>query len=367
VQRLTCSGGALSPSGNTNFTVPFDPEAFKHIALQMLNEAGVELLFHAFASGVVAIGNEVKGVVFETKSGPVVVQAKVLVDCTGDGDVSAFSGAPFTVGREEDGLVQPMSLMFLMSDFLRAKFIEYTKSHPAEWNGVQGLRTLMQEAIDEDELNIPREDILFFQTIHEDQVSVNSTRITGALGIDVWDLTHAEIEGRRQIAQLTAFLRKYVPGFENAYLSQSGPQVCVRETRRVLGEYVLTGEDVLNAHKFSDVIAHGTYPIDIHNPKGKGTVLKKVAAGAAYDIPLRCLIPKKIGNLLVAGRCISGTHEALASYRVMPICMATGHAAGVCAAIAVKNKQEPRKVNAKDVQRELLRQGAHLEIADWQG
>jgi hypothetical protein len=364
VQKLIDVGGALPPSSNTNFVVPFDPESFKHVALQMLNKAGVQLLFHALASGVVSEGNDVKGVIFETKSGPVVVFAKVVIDCTGDGDVSAFAGALCTVGRDEDGLVQPMSLMFLMSDFLRSKFNEYLKLHSTEWNGVQGLRALMQVAIDKGELNIPREDILFFQTIHDDQVSVNSTRITGALGIDVWDLTRAEIEGRRQIAQLTAFLRNYVPGFEQAYLSESGPQVCVRETRRVLGEYVLTGEDVLGAHKFFDVIAHGTYPIDIHNPKGKGTVLRKVAAGAAYDIPLRCLIPKKIENLLVAGRCISGTHEALASYRVMPICMATGHAAGVCAAIALKNKQAPRKVDAQEVQRELLRQGAHLEIAD---
>ena len=153
-----------------------------------------------------------------------------------------------------------------------------------------------------------------------------------------------------------------MPGFEKAYLTQTGTKACVRETRRILGEYVLTGEDVLKTHKFIDVVAHGAYPIDIHNPQGKGTVLKRVRTGEAYDIPLRCLIPLSVENLLVAGRCISGTSEALASYRVMPISMATGQAAGVCAAIASKNNLTPRNVNAKDVQLELLRQGALLEI-----
>lgn len=361
VERLVKGGGAFAPSEKTGFIVPFDPEAFKLAALEMLGEAGVDLLLHAFASGVLA-EDGLRGVVFETKSGPVVVRAQVVVDCTGDGDVAAFAGAPFEVGREADGLVQPMTLMFLMSGFARSKFESYVKQHPEEWNGVQGLTTLMGEAVAKGELNVPRENILFFGTTHDSDISVNSTRITDTLGTDVWDLTSSELEGRRQITQLIAFLKKYVPGFEKAYLSQTATYVCVRESRRVLGEYKLTAEDVLEAHKFSDVIAHGAYPIDIHNPKGKGTVLKRVQAGEAYDIPLRCLVPLKVENLLVAGRCISGTHEALASYRVMPISMATGQAAGVCAALACKNKQTPRIVKAEEVQRELIRQGAYLEI-----
>jgi hypothetical protein len=361
VKRLVDNNGALAPSVETGFLVPFDPESFKLVSLQMLDVAGVEFLFHAFASGVISYNSYLKGVVFETKSGPVVVKAKIIVDCTGDGDVAALADVPFEVGREEDGLVQPVTLMFLMDNFSKTDFERYVKMHPDEWNGVQGLRTLMQEAASKGELDIPREDILLFETIHENKVSVNSTRITNVLGIDVWDLVHAEIESRRQIRQLTAFLSKYVPGFEKAYLLQSGTSVCVRETRRINCEYMLTGEDVLGARKFKDVIAHGVYPIDIHNPKGKGTLLKRVRAGDAYDIPLRCLIPLKVENLLVGGRCISGTHEASASYRVMPISMATGHAAGVCAAIASKNNTTPRRISAKKVQTELIRQGAYLE------
>jgi hypothetical protein len=363
VDRLVKANGAFQPSLETGFIVPFSAEVFKIEALSLLDSAGVELLFHSFASQVITDSNVLKGVVFETKSGPIAIQAKVIVDCTGDGDVAVFAGAPFEIGRDEDGLVQPITLMFLMSNFSKPNFDRYVSEHPKEWNGVQGLRTLMNEATSKGELNIPREDILFFGTIHENEVSVNSTRITEALGTDVWDQTRAEIEGRMQVSQLIHFFQNYVPGFEKAYLSQTGAKACVRESRRILGEYKLTGEDVLKTHKFNDVIAHGAYPIDIHNPKGKGTTIKQVRAGESYDIPLRCLLPLKIDNLLVAGRCISGTHEALASFRVMPISMATGQAAGVCAAIAVKNNQIPRAVNAQEVQSELIRQEAYLEVS----
>jgi hypothetical protein len=137
-------------------------------------------------------------------------------------------------------------------------------------------------------------------------------------------------------------------------------QVGVRETRRVVGEYQLNVDDVLGARKFDDAIARGAYPVDIHNPKGSGTVLKRLPPGEAYDIPLRCLLPKHTDRLIVAGRCISGTHEAHSSYRVMPIVMATGQAAGVCAALAARHNTSPRSVDVREVQRELVRQGASL-------
>jgi hypothetical protein len=137
----------------------------------------------------------------------------------------------------------------------------------------------------------------------------------------------------------------------------------VRETRRIRGDYRLTADDVLSARQFDDVIARGSYPVDIHNPKGSGTVLKRLPEGAAYDIPLRCLLPEGIENLIVAGRCLSGSHEAHSSYRVMPIAMATGQAAGVCGAIAARSGNPPRAVPARAVQAELVRQGADLRQA----
>ena len=242
--------------------------------------------------------------------------------------MAARAGAPFDVGRDSDGLVQPMTLMFRMGEFERAAFAQYVAEHPDQWRGVHGLSDLVRRAAEAGELNLAREDILFFGTPHPREVSVNSTRVTRVLGSDVFDLTRAEFESRRQLRQLIAFFRRYVPGFEESYCIQSGVQVGVRETRRIVGRYQLTADDVMNARKFEDVVARGSYPVDIHNPTGKGTILKKLPPDESYDIPLRCLIPQRLSNLLVAGRCISGTHEAHSSYRVMPIAMATGHAAG---------------------------------------
>ena len=359
VSRLVAAGGALTPSAATGFTVPFDPEMLKLVALDLLDEAGVLFLLHAFASGVVNVDGALD-VVFETKSGPVLVRARIVVDCTGDGDVAAAAGAPFEVGRDPDGLVQPMTLMFRMGQFERAAFAAYGKEHPDQWRGVHGLWDLVRRATEADELELQREDVLLFGTPHEQEVSVNSTRVTGVLGTNVWDLTRAEWDGRRQFRQMVRFLQRWVPGFEEAYAIQSGVNIGVRETRRMLGDYQLTADDLLGARQFDDVIARGAYPIDIHNPTGRGTVLRHLPPGRAYDIPLRALIPQSVDRVIVAGRCISGTHEAHSSYRVMPTSMATGHAAGVCAALAAKDDRPPRELPAEAVQRELLHQGADL-------
>lgn len=363
LRRLVQAGGAIPPSLKTGYVVPFDPEIFKFVALDLLNEAGVRFLFHALATDV-EDAPKVRGVVFETKSGPLVIEARAIVDCTGDGDVAARAGAPFGIGRQEDGLVQPMTLMFRMVEFQRQAFENYVRDHPDQWRSVHGLWDLVQRATAAGELDLPREDILFFGTPHEGEVSVNSTRVRHVLGTDVWDLSYAESEGRRQLRQIVAFLQRYVPGFENSYAAQSGVNIGVRETRRIVGEYQLTADDLLTSRRFDDVIARGSYPLDIHDPAGKGTILKRLPPGEAYDIPLRCLVPQRVDNVLVAGRCISGTHEAHSSYRVMPIAMATGHAAGVCAALSARRGKPPRDIAAEDVQRELVRQGADLGSAN---
>ena len=362
LERLVSVGGAIPPSLSTGYVVPFDPEWFKLVALQMLDEAGVHYLLHSFASGVLEdrrASKQVMGAVFETKSGPVAIRARVVVDCTGDADLAVQAGAPFEMGRA-DGLAQPMTLMFRMSEFNRAAFQKYVAENPTQWRGVHGLWNLVREATRDGELELPREDILFFATPHEREVSVNSTRVTRVLGTDVWDLSYAECVSRRQMREIAEFLHRYVPGFERAYAVQSGVNIGVRETRRIVGEYQLDAADVLNARKFDDAVARGSYPVDIHNPTGSGTLLRRLPPGEAYDIPLRCLLPQKAEGLLVAGRCISGTHEAHSSYRVMPIVMATGQAAGVCAAIAARTGQAPRAVPHVQVQAELLRQGASL-------
>jgi hypothetical protein len=253
-----------------------------------------------------------------------------------------------------------MTLMFRIADFEKAAFENYVREHPGQWRGVHGLWDLVRQASEAGELDLPREDILFFATPHPRELSVNSTRVTRVLSTDVFDLSRAEYESRMQMHQLDQFFRKYVPGFENSYVMQAGSHVGVRESRRIIGEYELTAADVFEARKFDDVIARGSYPVDIHNPTGKGTLIKKLPEGEAYDIPLRSLIPQRVENLLVAGRCISGTHEAHSSYRVMPIAMATGQAAGAAAAVAAKLGKPVRDVDTLDVQQELLLQGANL-------
>jgi hypothetical protein len=357
--KLINNGGAIAPSYETGYVVPFDPELFKISALELLDENNVKMLFHAFASSIYE-KKDSRGIILETKSGPLVIEANVIIDCTGDGDIAVSAGAEYMTGRDEDHLVQPMTLMFRMIEFARENFKGYVKEHPDQWRGVYGLWDMIKKASEAGDLKLEREDILFFDTPHEEELSVNSTRIIKVSGVDVWDLSYAEWEGRRQVKQIAEFLKKYVPGFEKSYIAQTGVTVGVRETRRITGLYTLTAGDVMGARKFDDVIARCSYPMDVHNPTGKGTMLRRLPPGESYDIPLRCLIPKNTRNLLVAGRCISGDHEALSSYRVMPTSMATGQAAGVCAAIASFAKLDPSEVDVGDVQKELQRQGANL-------
>lgn len=359
VRTLVAAGGALEPSPETGFVLPFDPEVFKAVALDILDGANVRYLLHAFAAETLD-SPRVSGVVFETKSGPMVIRARNIVDCTGDGDIAWRAGAAYEIGRDDDALVQPMTLMFRIADFEHTAFKRYVEEHPDQWLGVHGLWDLVQRANIEMDLQLPREDILLFGTPHPHEVAVNSTRVTRVLGTDVWDLSYAERESRRQMQRVVTFLRRYVPGFEHSYAVQSGVQIGVRETRRIAGDYRLEADDVLNAQKFDDAIARCAYPIDIHNPTGRGTRLQRLPPGETYDIPLRCLLPQGIDHLLVAGRCISGSHEAVSSYRVMPVAMATGQAAGVCAALAAKQGITPRTLSVRELQRELLRQGADL-------
>jgi hypothetical protein len=359
---LADNGGLISPSRKTGFVVPFDPEVFKMTALELLDRSGINILFHAYATAVFQ-NNGKNQVIFQSKSGPIMIQAKKVIDCTGDGDIAFMAGADYELGREDDHLFQPMTLMFRMGQFSPALFQEYVKKNPDQWLGVHGLWDLIEEAKNNGELELAREDMLFFATPHEKEVSVNATRVTGTSGVNVWDLTKAEFESRKQMRSIVAFMKKYVPGFADSYAIQSGVQIGVRETRRICGLYRLTEEDVLTARKFRDCIARNTYPIDIHNPKGKGTVMKRLPLGESYDIPLRSLIPRNVEHIIVAGRCISGSHEALASYRIMPACMATGQAAGVCAALAVKNEKFFRDIDYKNVQKDLITQGANLILS----
>jgi hypothetical protein len=180
LERVMSAGAAVIPSERTGFTVPFDPEGFKQVALELLDEAGVAFLFHALATDVVGTGPDAVG--FATKSGPLVIAARMIVDCTGDGDVASLAGFPYEVGRDLDHLVQPMTLMFRMAEFEATGFADYVRAHPDQWHGVHGLWDLVAQATAAGDLDLPREDILFFGTPHAHEVSVNSTRVAGRSG-----------------------------------------------------------------------------------------------------------------------------------------------------------------------------------------
>ncbi len=202
--------------------------------------------------------------------------------------------------------------------------------------------------------------MLFFTGPADDEVLVNTTRVQGLNGLDVEELTEAEDLGRKQVMMVANFMTNNLPGFEKASISNVGAQIGIRETRRIDGVYALEAEDVIRGRRFDDVIARSGYPIDIHDPSGKGVTAAWVQGDGAYDIPYRCLLPKEISNLLVGGRCISTSHEALATTRLTPSCMATGQAAGTAAGLAVKHGVTPADINIAMLQRELLLAGVVL-------
>ncbi|WP_424767587.1 FAD-dependent oxidoreductase [Paenibacillus sp. sgz302251] len=351
---------------------PYEQEAYKVLAFDMLQESGVELLLHAIVTGVETDAGRISGIVLHSKSGQLTIRASVYIDATGDGDVAYHAGAPWEKGNE-DAKVQPMTMKFRMKGVQLNQIKEYMKQSPDQFynkslisqldelplTGVMGFYKQWKQA----GLPIPRDGVLFFAGPREDEVLINISRVSGLDPNLIEDLTLAEIEGRRQVMMLEKFFQESIPGFQQAYVSQVGTQIGIRESRRIIGEYVLTGTDVLNATKFNDVIARSGYPVDIHNPEGEGITANFIKEGGAYDIPYRCIVAKNVNNLLLAGRCISTTHEAQATTRLTPSCMALGQAAGTAAAIAVKQQYNTADVPIGKLQEMLLEGKANLGLA----
>ena len=346
LRELSRRGGRLD---ERQVCATFDEEVLKVILDDKLTEAGVELWLHSLLTDVERVGGDVSRVTAATRSGPVIFNATVYVDGTGDGDLAARAGAIVEQGRPEDGLVQPMTLCFRMGGV----DVERMPSR-AEING---LYAVAREA---GEVQNPRDNVLYFWNVHPGIVHFNTTRVVKRNPVDARDLTAAELEGRRQAHQTAAFMRKHVSGFEHAYLLTCATQIGVRESRRIIGNYVLTEEDVLGGRKFDDGIARGAYDVDVHSPDGAGTVIKHLKPGTSYEIPYRCLVPERVENLLIAGRCISATHVAHSSLRVMPIVTAIGEAAGTAAALCVWDQVPPAKLDAQLLREQLVKQDADL-------
>ena len=377
VERLVARGGSPGHLHDASDYVPtitpFDPEIHKALLFEMMRENNVALLLHAWFLDALMEGTRVAGARFATVGGVREVRARRTIDATADAYVAASAGVPTQQG-DARGRVQPASLMFrlshvdlaLLSAYVRARpeqMRSSLKTHertPGALTAVAGLYELWDAARERGTVNVPRELVSFFATPYPDEVTVNMTRVVGVDPLDPDDLTRAEVEARAQVMQLLDFFRRDVPGFANARLAATATQIGVRESRRIEGEYTLTADDVLNARTFDDAVARSAYPIDIHNPSGAGTTTHRLPAGASYEIPYRCLVPKHVDDLLVAGRCISTTHEALASTRLTPTVMTLGQAAGTAAALSVQRAVAPRALDPALLRERLVRDGVDL-------
>ncbi len=308
--RMTELGGFSAASK------AFSAEAMKFVLNEMCVKSKVKIRFHVFACGVRKTGDRLQAVEYIGKGGRHESGAKVFIDATGDADIAAFCGCDVKVGRDTDGKCQPATLMFRMGG---VKLPE----------GTQGVEFAVPA-----EDRLPQGRVLYFSLPSPGEAMVNMTRVIHFNPLDTDDLTRAEIEARSQVYPIIRYLKRRVPGFENACLLETAAQIGVRESRRVMGEYVLDKGHVLSYRQSPDDVAYGTFKIDIHSPTGQGTEIHELAPGRYYGIPYRCLIPKGMENLLTAGRCISTTHEGHSSARIMPVCFALGEAAGVAAAKA---------------------------------
>jgi len=356
-----------------------EPEAVKTVALEMLLEAGVDVLFYTFLAGTIVEGGAIKGVITESKSGRSAILAKVVIDCTGDADVAFNAGVPTEKGNADGGM-QPPTLMFCLAgvdtDRLRMTIADappaartyLTDFIPADYFGqnhqfiVVGLRELIARAREERGLEIPNERTIIITGLKKGEVWINMTRVKGTDGTSARSLTEGEIEGRRQIDDIVTYLTNYVAGFEDAYFTKTAPFLGIRETRRIVGQYVMTQEDVLSCRHFDDAIAVASYPIDIHRPGDEDCTL--IWCGDCYDIPYRSLVPTGVDNLLVAGRSISATHEAMGAIRVMATCMAMGEAAGRAAKISVRGNRSPAAIDVGELRRQQLERGVYLRNLD---
>jgi hypothetical protein len=384
----------LKPDYRAGFSFSYvDPDWWGLLMFQMMQENGVHLLLHSFAVDVLKEGKSVKGVIVENTSGRQVVLGKIVIDCTGEGDVSVWAGAPYEKMPKEE--LQPHTISFTADGVDWDKVVKYIRENPdqfifqvhpylnwteeqtherirrvkdiTELAEIRGFLKLRDEAIAKGEWH-GHSGIGFFLIPREGGVIQahfqHSSHVANRDCTDVRDLTYSEIEARRQIMIAWKFIKKYLPGFEKAYVTRVCPELRIRESRRIMGDYVLTSDDVAEARKFKDVIGKSAFPKAGHHVANPDTITYDIIVypkdGGTHDIPYRCLVPMNVENLLVAGKAISTDRDAY--HRFLQQTMVTGQAAGVAAALCAKQNITPRELE-KDVsklQEILLQQGAIL-------
>lgn len=352
---------------------PFNQVILQLLLLELLVNSGVTVLFHSSVVGVRTRSNGfIESVVMETVSGQRTVKGEVFIDCTGDVKVARLASAPVKKERK----LQSASLVFRLYGFNRMRFVEFLHRNPREIRGLNegwtpewyaqnrffafcGLFSRLRDA-NAKGLDLPREFICFNTSYRPEEVTVVATRVLGCDGTEAESLSSGEITGQLQVPKVVDFLQKFVPGFENAHLLALGHRLGIRESFRLVGDYVLTEKDICSGKIFADTIALGSWPIDIHSGVDGGQVFRRL--GKSYGIPYRCLFTSRVPNMLVAGRSISTTHKAQSSTRTMAQCMAIGQAAGVAAALALRKGADVASVSSRELRERLKEQGAVLNL-----
>lgn len=340
-----------------------DFEDAKQKLMLLLAQSGVTVWLNSALSAVQCENGLIEKLVFSTQNGLCAVSGKIYIDATGDGVLSYLAGEEVAVGRE-DGLCQPTSIMFTICGIREGKQIickheEMDTPLPCGIGYLQLCRDAQKSGELPENVNIVR----LYDSVIADEQMVNATQANGYNTLDLNGYTAAAVDLRQQMEKIVAFLRNHIEGYENIRIKDSSDVVGVRESRRVMGHYLLTAEDLIAGKKFPDVVVHNAnFPIDIHNPSGAGQSENDGLPQTAlpYDIPYRVFLPKHTKNLLVTGRCISGTHRAHASYRVMNICLNMGEAVGIAAALSAADNIFPADLSAEKIQQILTDSGIDL-------
>lgn len=381
INRLIEKGGAIHPEeihSGTAFTswiivghehvTPFEPETLKVVLDEMLAEAGVKVLYHTRFICPEIDNNTIKGVVVNSNAGLQKVIAKVFIDCTGDADLAYSCGVKCKKGNEELGIIQPASMFFRIGNVDLDKVeadIEANKDNFYRKDGVnyRSFHWRVAEAKANGDWDLKRVSIGMFRGVKPDEWSINTSRIMGVDATDNESLTSGEMEGRRQVQTIFSFLRKYVPGCENAKLLSVASTLGIRESRHVQGEYTLSVDDVLGGRTPEDSVFLASNSIDVHGRFGPtSNEYLTVQNGNWYGVPYKCLVPVGVEGLLVAGRCISATADAAGAIRVMPPCAASGQAAGTAASLAIMNNCSVRELDVTVLRDKLNENGVFLDM-----
>ncbi|MCI8887505.1 MAG: FAD-dependent oxidoreductase [Hungatella sp.] len=344
---------------------PFEPEGLKLVMDEMLTQAEVKILYHTTFFRPVLKGNTIAGVLVNSKKGTEMIEGKVIIDCTGDGDVAYASGVPYELGNEELGIMQPATMFFHIQNVDSKALEEDIKKNRHNFyrkDGVnyRSLHWRVTQAKEKGDWSLNRTSIGIYRMPKEDEWAVNTSRIMKVDATDNESLTRAEIEGRRQVDEIMRFLKLYVPGCQHVRLKSTASHIGIRESRHIQGEYRLTTEDLLEARVPEDSILLASNSIDVHGRFGPASNEYMPIKGDYYGVSYRCLVAKNVEQLLIAGRCVSADSAAAGAIRVIPPCMAMGQAAGAAAALSVKGGMTVRNVDTK-VLRDLLKEhGAYL-------